>query len=140
MAFSVPDNGYSKKSVVRTKFDTLVFIYIFSLRAFQIMYSMFIMHSVNAVITSWIQYMCSCALCLVNPVLLCYHVGLFTSWCTHKPVLSSFITGFETRVTRWVSHVDQVLLILLKHLRSLLKFDRVHVARSLVFCVVFCRS
>ena len=45
-----------------------------------------------------------------------------------------------TRVTRQVSLVDQELPTLLEHLSSLPVFREVHVARSLVFCVMFCRS
>ena len=43
-------------------------------------------------------------------------------------------------VTRRVSLVEQELLTLPKHLRSLLVFNRVLVAEYLVFYVVFCRS
>jgi hypothetical protein len=45
-------------------------------------------------------------------------------------------TGFVTRLTRRVSLVEQKLVILPEHL----DFSGVRVARSLVFCVVFCRS
>ena len=50
------------------------------------------------------------------------------------------ITGFVTRVTRRVSLVEQELLTLLEYLSSPPFFSEVHVARSLFFCVVFCRS
>jgi hypothetical protein len=45
-----------------------------------------------------------------------------------------------TRVTRQVSLVEQELPTLLEHLSSLPDFREVHVAWSLVFCVMFCRS
>ena len=45
-----------------------------------------------------------------------------------------------TRVTRQVSLVEQELPTLLEHLSSLPVFREVHVAPSLVFCVMFCRS
>ena len=45
-----------------------------------------------------------------------------------------------TRVTRQVSLVEQELPTLLEHLSSLPVFREVRVARSLVFCVMFCRS
>ena len=50
------------------------------------------------------------------------------------------ITGFVTRVTRRVPLVEQELLNIPEHLRSPPVFGQVYVARSLVFCVVFCRS
>jgi hypothetical protein len=43
-------------------------------------------------------------------------------------------------ITRWVSPVEQELLTLPKHLNSPPVFSGVRVARSLVFCVMFCRS
>ena len=43
-------------------------------------------------------------------------------------------------VTRWVSLVEQEQHTLPEHLSWLRVFSRVHVAQSLVFCVVFCRS
>ena len=59
----------------------------------------------------------------------------------HFPVLSSswFVTGFVTRLTWRVPLVRQELLILLDHLGSLPVFSGVHVSRSLVLCVLFCR-
>jgi len=53
---------------------------------------------------------------------------------------SWLITGFVTTVTLWVPLVKQELLILLEHLSSPSSFTGVRVARSLFFCVVFCRS
>jgi hypothetical protein len=51
---------------------------------------------------------------------------------------SRLITGFITKVTRWVPHVEQELLSLPEHLD--LDFGGNRVARSLVFLVMFCRS
>ena len=58
------------------------------------------------------------------------------------PVLSSFMTyhQFVIRVTQWVLLVQQELLSLPEHLSSPLVFSWVCVARSSVFCVMFCRS
>ena len=50
------------------------------------------------------------------------------------------ITGFVTRLTQWVPLVEQELLTLLEHLSSFPIFKGVCVTRSLVFCVMFCRS
>jgi hypothetical protein len=53
---------------------------------------------------------------------------------------SWLITGFVTRVTRWLPHVEQELLTLLEHFSSVPVFSGVGVAPSLVFCRMFCRS
>jgi hypothetical protein len=53
---------------------------------------------------------------------------------------SRLITGFVTRLTRRVSLVGQILLTLPEHLSSLPVFSGVRVTRSLVLCVMFCRS
>jgi hypothetical protein len=53
---------------------------------------------------------------------------------------SWLITGFVTRLTRRVSHMGQELPTLPEHLSSSLVFRRVRVARSLVYCVMFCWS
>jgi hypothetical protein len=50
------------------------------------------------------------------------------------------ISGCVTRVTRRVPHVEQKLLILLEHRSLSPVFSGVRVARSLVFCAVYCRS
>jgi len=50
------------------------------------------------------------------------------------------ITGFVTRVTRWVSLVEQELRTLSEHLSSHLVFSGVRVTQSLVFCIMFRRS
>ena len=50
---------------------------------------------------------------------------------------SWLITGFVTRVTRWVTLVEQFLLTLPEPLISPPNCSGVHVAWSLVFCVVF---
>jgi len=51
-----------------------------------------------------------------------------------------YITELVTRVARRVPLVEQELLIRPEHLSSTPVFSEVHVARSLVFCVVFWRS
>jgi hypothetical protein len=53
---------------------------------------------------------------------------------------SCFIAGFVTRVTRQEFQVDQELLTLPKHLISSPVFNGDGVARSFVFCVLFCLS
>jgi len=58
-------------------------------------------------------------------------VLIFYSW---------LITVFVTRVTRRLAHVEQEMLTLPEHLSPRPVFSRLHVARSLVFCVVTCRS
>jgi hypothetical protein len=50
------------------------------------------------------------------------------------------MTGFATRVTRRVPHSDQELPTLPEHLSSPSGFSGVRVSRSLVLCVMFCRS
>jgi hypothetical protein len=50
---------------------------------------------------------------------------------------SRLITGFVTRLTRWVPPVEQELLTLPKHLSSPQVFNGVRVPRSLVLCVCF---
>ena len=76
-----------------------------------------------------------------------YHVGFFSMIFNVKTLPSSllihdfkYIIEFVTRVTRQVSLVDQELLTLPEHLSSTLVISGVCVARSLVSCVVFCRS
>jgi len=49
-------------------------------------------------------------------------------------------TGFVTRVTRRMSLVQQELFTLSEHMSSPSILSRVRFGRSLVFCVVFCRS
>jgi hypothetical protein len=53
---------------------------------------------------------------------------------------SSLITGFATRVTRRVPLVEHELLTLTEHLSLPPVFSGVRVTRSLVLCVMFCRS
>jgi hypothetical protein len=53
---------------------------------------------------------------------------------------SWLITGFVTRLTRRASLVEQELLTLPEHLSSPTVINEVCVTRSLVFCVMFCRS
>jgi len=63
-------------------------------------------------------------------------------WCSHNAVLLSydFITGFLKTGTL----VEQKLLIILEHMPEFVSFlegvGGRRVSRSLVFCVVFCRS
>ena len=53
---------------------------------------------------------------------------------------SWLITGFVSRVTRWMPLVEQELLILPDHPSSPQVFSGVRVTRSLVLYVMFCRS
>jgi hypothetical protein len=48
--------------------------------------------------------------------------------------------SWRLTVARWVSHVEQELLTFLEHLSSSPVFSGVRVARSLTFCIMFCRS
>ena len=73
---------------------------------------------------------------------LCHKWPRICSTCKHFPVFFSFMTDHRvvTRLTRWVSLVEQELLILLEHLSSsppLPVFNGVRVTRSLVFFVCF---
>ena len=52
---------------------------------------------------------------------------------------SWLVIGFLTRVTRRVPPVEQELVSFPENLSSSLVFSWLHVAQSLVFCVVFCR-
>ena len=66
-------------------------------------------------------------------------------WWFYKIISKSFlhlwlITRFVTRVTRRVSLVEQEMFTLPHHLSSPPVFSEVLVARSLVFCAMFCRS
>ena len=74
---------------------------------------------------------------------MCHKWGQICSIC--RKIFPSFphswlTTGFVIRVTRRVTLVDRELLTLPEHMSSPPVFSRVRVARSLVFCVVFCRS
>jgi len=72
---------------------------------------------------------------------LCHKWPRICSVCrNHNPVLphSWLITEFVTRDSWRVSHVEQKMFNLPENWSSSL--DGVHVPRSLVFCVVFCRS
>jgi hypothetical protein len=70
------------------------------------------------------------------------HITHYTTLRKHFPVLSSFMTyyRFENRVTRRVQLVEQELLTLPELPSSPHVFSGVRVSRSLVFCVMFCRS
>jgi len=50
------------------------------------------------------------------------------------------MTGFVTRLTHRVSLVEQELLTLPEHMSVHPVISEVHVARSLILCVMFCRS
>ena len=74
---------------------------------------------------------------------LCYKWPRICSTCRkHFPVLSHswLIIGFVTRLTRRVQLVEQELILDRNHLSSPLVFSGVRVTRSLVFCVMYCRS
>ena len=60
-----------------------------------------------------------------------------SSWSVLHSIL---ITGFVSRVTWWVSLVEQELLTRPEHLDSPTVIGGVRIARSLVDCVAFCRS
>ena len=69
------------------------------------------------------------------------HVYLSLVISTYRSCPHSWhITGFVSRLTRRVSLVEQELPTLPEHLSSTPVFSRVGVTRSLVFCVMFCRS
>jgi hypothetical protein len=53
---------------------------------------------------------------------------------------SWLITGFVTRVIRRMPHVEQDLLTIPENLSSHAIISEVRIARSLVFCMMFCRS
>ena len=55
----------------------------------------------------------------------------------HFPVLSLFMTGFVTRITRRVALVEKELFTFPEHLSSPSVFSAVRVTRSLVLCVCF---
>jgi hypothetical protein len=54
--------------------------------------------------------------------------------------LCELITEFVTRVTRRASLVEQEMCTLPEHLSSPAVFSGVRITRSLVLCVMFCRS
>jgi hypothetical protein len=65
---------------------------------------------------------------------------LWFVWLNIVKHVNSIITGFVTRVTRRVPLVEQELLTLLRYLISTRDFGGVRGSRSLIFCLVFCRS
>ena len=70
-------------------------------------------------------------------------INVFVYLFTHTGVQHGFHVKWclcRLSVTRWVSLVEQELLTLPEHLSSPPVFNRVRVARSLVLCVMFCRS
>jgi hypothetical protein len=68
--------------------------------------------------------------CFINVI--CIYVRI--------PVSNTISVSFNRTVTWRVSHMEQELLTLPEHLSSLSVFSGLLVARSLVFCVVFCVS
>jgi hypothetical protein len=64
------------------------------------------------------------------------YVPLVVSTSLYFP-LSWLITGFVTRLTRWVPLVEQELLTLPEHLTCSPVFSVVRVTRSLVLCICF---
>ena len=73
---------------------------------------------------------------LVTIAYACLVFGECSPQCTGK---TTYISGCVTRVTRWVSQVEQHLLILPEDLSSPQVFSGLRVARSLFFCVMICR-
>jgi hypothetical protein len=71
----------------------------------------------------------------------CFYFAALSFSCFYFAALSFphswFITGFTTRLTRWVPLVDNKLLTLPEGLSSPSVFSGVHVTRSLVLCVFF---
>jgi hypothetical protein len=74
------------------------------------------------------------------PIANCYSTLLGNIGISRSFTHSWLITGFITIVTRRVSLVERELLPLPEHLNSSPVFSGVGVTRSLVFCVMFCRS
>ena len=65
---------------------------------------------------------------------------LYTKLYVQKPNTHSWlITRFVTKVTQWVTLVEQELVTLLEHMGSPQVFSGVFVVQLLVLCVVFCR-
>ena len=80
---------------------------------------------------------------LCDKLCLCHKWPWICSTCRKHLQVLYFILVYKwliTRVTQQVSLVEHELPTLLEHLSSLPAFREVHVTRSLVFCVVFCRS
>ena len=75
--------------------------------------------------SSWLLFVGVCVLFTYTGV----EHDFYIRWCS-----------VPLTVTLRVSHVEQKLLILPKHLSSSPNFSAVRIARSLVFCVNFCRS
>jgi len=67
--------------------------------------------------------------------------SILDDWCVlciiAQFIHSCLITGFVTRLTRWLPLVEQELLTLPEHLSSPPIFSGVRVTRSLVLCVYF---
>ena len=75
--------------------------------------------------------------CLIVTEYLCHKCPRI---CSRSIPHSWLITVFVARSTRRVPLMEQELLALPKHLSSHPVYSGVHVARSLVLCVMFCRS
>ena len=73
-------------------------------------------------------------------VLLMLFVFMYAYQCLCILVSNTISMSFNRTVTWQVSHMEQELLTLPEHLSSLSVFSGLPVARSLVFCVVFCIS
>jgi hypothetical protein len=58
----------------------------------------------------------------------------------HYLVISSLVKGFVKRIPRRGTHVEQDMPTLPEHLSWRQGFNGIRVARSLVFCVMLCRS
>ena len=89
-----------------------------------------------------IKKICSldCIAWLTTTEYLCHKWPLICSVCRyHNLVLSSFVT-YHWVCNKSYVHVEQELLSLPEHLRSPRIFCEVRLGRSVVFCVVFCRS
>jgi len=78
---------------------------------------------------------------MINFPLQVYQLSLITCF-NHITVLSSFMTYNRVliRVTLWVPLVEHKLLTPLEHLSSPQDFSGVRVSRSLILCLIFCRS
>jgi len=78
----------------------------------------------------------------ITPPWAAYRYGIYVSQMTTNIIIRSFprschITGFVTRLTRRVAHVEQELLALPEFTPE---FSEVSLAPSFIFCVIFCRS
>ena len=96
------------------------------------------------VIKTLVEFVCKCSFFWI---VLCHYVQLCTSWQANCVSLTNtyfrsfprswLINGFVTRLTRWVSLMEQELLTLPEHLSSPPVFSGVRVTWSLVLFVCF---